>query len=49
MHKAALAIAISIHPPRVGRDTPMLEQCWYSVISIHPPRVGRDRGLQYAR
>ena len=37
-------VSVSIHPPRVGRDT-----IWRRFggkaceVSIHPPRVGRDR------
>ena len=45
--------SISIHPPRVGRDSSA--PCYNkhgSLISIHPPRVGRDTptllGLSYA-
>ena len=34
---------ISIHPPRVGRDTSYLDDYNATIISIHPPRVGRDR------
>ena len=35
---------ISIHSPRVGRDTRPKDDCQYSHISIHSPRVGRDGG-----
>ena len=36
-------VAISIHPPRVGRDLPQPDFLRLRHgISIHPPRVGRD-------
>ena len=35
--------AISIHPPRVGRDDAAGYDRAETTISIHPPRVGRDR------
>ena len=34
--------AISIHPPRVGRDVANGDSGFIIRISIHPPRVGRD-------
>ena len=37
---------ISIHPPRVGWDSRLLEaRCKSAQISIHPPRVGWDEGF----
>ena len=33
---------ISIHAPRVGRDTLDTKLIEQSLISIHAPRVGRD-------
>ena len=33
---------VSIHPPRVGRDTHATPPYSQEPISIHPPRVGRD-------
>ena len=35
-------IRVSIHPPRVGRDTISSKIALCSSVSIHPPRVGRD-------
>ena len=35
--------SISIHAPRVGRDTTVLLFDEFQSISIHAPRVGRDR------
>ena len=37
-----LAVPISIHPPRVGRDCRSAPRRSRRAISIHPPRVGRD-------
>ena len=38
-------VAISIHPPRVGRDGGIWGTTETTIpISIHPPRVGRDSG-----
>ena len=34
--------AISIHPPRVGRDALQPGKLLFRPISIHPPREGRD-------
>ena len=41
--RVVVTLAVSIHPPRVGRD-PVLhsETLVLPVVSIHPPRVGRD-------
>ena len=41
-----LLIAISIHPPRAGRDQPMFLWFCATFISIHPPRAGRDDDCQ---
>ena len=35
--------AISIHPPREGRDALQPGKLLFRPISIHPPRVGRDQ------
>ena len=38
-------VQVSIHPPRVGRDTsPATNSASATSVSIHPPRVGRDPG-----
>ena len=39
----ATGYPISIHAPRVGRDTTVLLFDEFQSISIHAPRVGRDR------
>ena len=36
-------VAISIHPPRAGRDQSESEGAVTEEISIHPPRAGRDK------
>ena len=36
-------LSISIHTPRVGRDSIAGGALVYVIISIHTPRVGRDR------
>ena len=41
-----MSYAISIHTPRVGRDSHKYSGAIYSGISIHTPRVGRDQGQQ---
>ena len=38
-----LLYAISIHPPRAGRDLKEFFVVVLFGISIHPPRAGRDR------
>ena len=38
----ATGYPISIHAPRVGRDTTVLLFDEFQSISIHAPRVGRD-------
>ena len=38
----SIPVAISIHPPRVGRDQYTTCAASEGAISIHPPRVGRD-------
>ena len=38
----AEAYAISIHPPRAGRDSAPNASTAYVSISIHPPHAGRD-------
>ena len=35
-------LVISIHAPRVGRDSPRADILYPHIISIHAPRVGRD-------
>ncbi len=35
-------LGISIHTPRVGRDTKIIAEVMRDGISIHTPRVGRD-------
>ena len=35
-------VCISIHSPRMGRDTCLIIQLAYMFISIHSPRMGRD-------
>ena len=41
-----IAVVISIHPPRVGRDRHGKADFGHALhISIHPPRVGRDAVL----
>ena len=42
LYDCLLILKISIHPPRVGRDTVNMELFINELISIHPPRVGRD-------
>ena len=41
-HFKAMYEAISIHPPRAGRDLTVLNSILGQCISIHPPRAGRD-------
>ena len=40
-------ISISIHAPRVGRDSALQNLAVALVISIHAPRVGRDKTCIY--
>ena len=52
-HRSMLVLhrTVSIHPPRVGRDTLRRVAILYPhSVSIHPPRVGRDsRGCRGGR
>ena len=45
----ATGYPISIHAPRVGRDTTVLLFDEFQSISIHAPRVGRDLREQWAQ
>ena len=38
-------VAVSIHAPRVGRDTARHYVDNFGVVSIHAPRVGRDQSI----
>ena len=38
---------VSIHAPRVGRDTAFRVLCVRTTVSIHAPRAGRDAALMW--
>ena len=47
MVACGLRRGISIHSPRMGRDSRHKVQCQRLAISIHSPRMGRDDSESY--